>query len=427
MADRTFKAKNGLQVNNALLDANGTSNTVSLVSNTFHVNTSGIHVGADVHVNTSVLSIGNSTVNVQVNSSVLLIGDEPVVATSPAGANGYLQYHWNGSFSANNLLNFDPTNTKLTVGSTTANTTANATALAVANSTQNTIITPISASFGNSTVTVTVNSSIVQIGANAIHDQVKSFYGNSTINAVINSIALEILGLTTSTLKANTTLINLGNSSVFANLTSNALTLGNTSVRTVANDSQVSVGSSVKMNVTHVDVTTGANYGRLSAGEMKAGNATNFATANISGMSTSGGIAAGSSTMPAAGAITATGDITAFASDKRLKKDLKKITNALKKVKSLNGYYYKFNDLAGQLNPAFKEKKRRVGVIAQEIKEVLPEVVVRAPFDYQNGKNGHKKSKSGKDYLTVQYEKIIPLLIEAIKELSDKVDRLEGK
>ena len=64
-----------------------------------------------------------------------------------------------------------------------------------------------------------------------------------------------------------------------------------------------------------------------------------------------------------------------------------------------------------------------MGVIAQEIQEVLPEAVAFAPFDRDENDN----SKSGENYLTVRYEKIVPLLIEAIKELQLEVDIIKKK
>jgi hypothetical protein len=65
-----------------------------------------------------------------------------------------------------------------------------------------------------------------------------------------------------------------------------------------------------------------------------------------------------------------------------------------------------------------------VGVIAQEVEKVLPQVVKLAPFDIEYI-DGTKKSKSGENYKTVQYEKLIPLLIEAIKEQNNKIDYLQ--
>ena len=107
------------------------------------------------------------------------------------------------------------------------------------------------------------------------------------------------------------------------------------------------------------------------------------------------------------GVIAATGDIYSAYSDERLKTKLGPITDALTKVKSLNGFIYHPNDLALALGFADKIE-RRVGVSAQEVQAVLPEAVKDAPKD--------------NTYLTVQYEKIVPLLIEAIKELSAKLD-----
>ncbi len=72
-----------------------------------------------------------------------------------------------------------------------------------------------------------------------------------------------------------------------------------------------------------------------------------------------------------------------------------------------------------------KQPERQVGIIAQDIQKVLPEVVKIAPFDATTDKDGNKISKSGENYLTVQYEKIVPLLVAAIQELNDKVNNLE--
>jgi hypothetical protein len=124
------------------------------------------------------------------------------------------------------------------------------------------------------------------------------------------------------------------------------------------------------------------------------------------------------------GTITATGDITAFSSDKRLKENFLQINKALDKVNSLTGFTYNFNELAKSFG--FDKNIKQVGVFAQDIQNVLPEAVKPAPFDTEE-KNGEIVSKSGENYLTVQYEKIVPLLIEAIKELSQEVKDLKSK
>ena len=117
-----------------------------------------------------------------------------------------------------------------------------------------------------------------------------------------------------------------------------------------------------------------------------------------------------SGTLGISSAVTATGDITAFSSDRRLKTDVRPITNAVDKVKSLNGIIYKWNDLANTL-AGYNTTEDLVGLFAQEVDAVLPYAVKPAPFDIENG-----TSKSGENYLTVQYEKLTPLLVEAIKE-----------
>ena len=116
------------------------------------------------------------------------------------------------------------------------------------------------------------------------------------------------------------------------------------------------------------------------------------------------------------GNMRSTSDIIAYASDKRLKENIINIPNALDKIKQINGVYFAWKDKTKELgfNPS---QKNDVGVIAQEIQAILPEVVTLAPFDYELG-----KSKSGENYLTVKYDKLAPLFIEAIKELNQKVE-----
>jgi len=102
-------------------------------------------------------------------------------------------------------------------------------------------------------------------------------------------------------------------------------------------------------------------------------------------------------------------------SDIRLKDEISPITKALEKVKSINGFTYKHNETAKVDCDLDTGDQRFAGVSAQEIQEVLPEAVRSAPSNNNN------------EYLTVQYARIVPLLIEAIKELSGKVDSLEQK
>jgi hypothetical protein len=111
------------------------------------------------------------------------------------------------------------------------------------------------------------------------------------------------------------------------------------------------------------------------------------------------------STTLISGALNVVGDITAFySSDERLKDNITPIENPLAKVLSISGNTFDWNDKSSHTG-------KDIGVIAQEIEKVLPEIVTTR-------ENGFK---------AVQYEKITPLLIEAIKELSHKVDDLQQK
>ncbi len=111
-----------------------------------------------------------------------------------------------------------------------------------------------------------------------------------------------------------------------------------------------------------------------------------------------------------AGEIRATNNVTAYYSDDRLKTKLGLIDNALEKVLSLSGFYYEANSTAQALG---YEVKQEVGVSAQEVQAVMPEVVAPAPIDDR--------------YLTVRYERLVPLLIEAIKEQQQQINKLKAK
>jgi len=123
--------------------------------------------------------------------------------------------------------------------------------------------------------------------------------------------------------------------------------------------------------------------------------------------------------------ITATGDVIAYYSDERLKTRKGNITNAIDKIKTLNGFYYKNNRLAKSFG--YKSTDLQIGLSAQEVKAILPEVVTTAPFDRKITEDGNEISKSGENYLTVNYAKLVPLLVEAIKEQQAQIDYLLAK
>ena len=126
-----------------------------------------------------------------------------------------------------------------------------------------------------------------------------------------------------------------------------------------------------------------------------------------SGSFTTTAIGVGTAPSGVVGAILATNDIVAFASsDERLKENLELIGNAVEKVEAIGGYTYNWIPMEGV--HVYGDMKD-IGVIAQEVEKVLPELV----SDRENG------------YKAVKYDKLTAVLIEAVKELSARVKVLE--
>jgi len=120
------------------------------------------------------------------------------------------------------------------------------------------------------------------------------------------------------------------------------------------------------------------------------------------------GVAASSTT----GRLDCSNDVVAFStSDERLKQNIKPLDNALDKIKKINGVSFDWKELTEEEKKTIQGNEGHdVGVIAQEIEEVLPEVVTER-------NNGYK---------AVKYEKIVPLLIEAIKEQQQQIEELKN-
>jgi len=204
-----------------------------------------------------------------------------------------------------------------------------------------------------------------------------------------------------------------------------------------------SLSTRVNTNATYAPTVNGAplsssqidnNFISLAVNKLEAGNnlseLTNVtsALANLSLSPTSsvqfGSFGVGTAASGTSGEIRATNQITSFYSDERLKENIKVIPNALEKVIQLRGVTYNANQIAEKFG--FSDKTAQVGVIAGDVEKVLPEAVKPAPFDIMRLQEGIEISRSGENYKTVQYEKIVPLLIEAIKELNMEIKNLKG-
>ena len=104
-----------------------------------------------------------------------------------------------------------------------------------------------------------------------------------------------------------------------------------------------------------------------------------------------------------------------------MKDNIEYIKNADTKLYSLNGVFYKQNELSEKYG--YHSYKKQIGLIAQEVQKILPEIVSLAPFDIDENGN----SKSGKNYLTVQYQFLIPLIVETIKIQQKEIESLKEK
>jgi hypothetical protein len=215
-----------------------------------------------------------------------------------------------------------------------------------------------------------------------------------------------------------------------------AVSLGGTITltNTITNNNQLTNGAGYITGITSGNVTTALGYTPynatnpsgfitgISSGNVTTAlgftpyNATNpsgYVTSSILASTHTGALSTGSAcstgALTVSGAITSTGEITAYYSDINLKKDIEAITDPIAKVMSLRGVTFRPNDTALALGITDKEE---VGVIAQEVEAVLPQLVSASAFE---------------GYKTVKYEKLTALLLEAIKAQQLQLDALTAQ
>jgi hypothetical protein len=248
----------------------------------------------------------------------------------------------------------------------------------------------------NATFTVTSNATSANtVGAIVARDGSGNFAAG-TITAALSGNATTATTLATARTINGVSFNGSANITVTAN-TTNALTLGTGLTGTSFNGS-AAVTATVSYGTTAGTACQG-NDSRLSDARQATNTNTQLASLGV-----------GTAASGTAGEIRATGSIVAHFSDDRLKTKLGNIENALAKVRSLSGFYYVPNETAQDLG---YQPERDVGVSAQQVQAVQPEATAPAPIDDK--------------YLTVRYERLVPLLIEAIKELDGELQSIKAQ
>ena len=167
-------------------------------------------------------------------------------------------------------------------------------------------------------------------------------------------------------------------------------------------------------------LTLGTVAANATAGEVRVNANVNFGgtTSSLFVSNTTARIGVGGVTNPQAplhvqGAVYATGDITTFyTSDQRLKKDIVTIEDALEKVRWLKGVEFTWDkEKITELSFVGPKPDKDIGLIAQDVEKVFPEAVMEREDGYK----------------AVDYTRLVPVLIEAVKELSYRINILEAE
>jgi hypothetical protein len=228
----------------------------------------------------------------------------------------------------------------------------------------------------------------------------------SNVSTINSSIAANALTINTS-IVANVSTINTNISSnvtaVNSNIASNVSTINSSIASNVS-----TINSSIAANALTINTSITSNVSTLNTNISANVN-------NTSGKVTTGSIGVGTAASGTTGEIRATNDITAFySSDMALKENIIIIDNPIEKIKALRGVYFDWTDdyiNARGGEDGYFVRKKDVGVIAQEVEKVLPEIVAQRS-------DGNK---------AVKYDRLVSVLIEAVKELNEQVTDLREK
>jgi hypothetical protein len=357
---------------------------------------------------------GNGATLSAINASNISSGTIDNARTTAASANGastIVQRDSGGSFDANtitatNFIGGGASISALNGSNVTTGTVANArTTAATANGASTIVLRGASGEFAAGAIT---GASFTGSGAalSALNGS------NVTTGTVANART------TASSANGASTIVTRGASGEFsAGAITSVSISGNGVALTAINASNLSSGTVANARTTAATANGASTIVlRNASGDFSARTITATLTGTASLLVTGnsyqvGSFGVGTAASGTTGEIRATNNVTAFFSDERLKTKTGNIENALDKVCQIETLLYHANETAVALG--YDASIPEVGVTAQSVQKVQPEIVVPAPIDNK--------------YLTVRYEKLVPLLIEAIKELKAEVDALKGK
>jgi hypothetical protein len=339
------------------------------------LNTSGSVIlrGLTTQSNSFLVTINNLTGQLSYTSSAAAISG----AINPGGSNTQIQYNQAGTFAGTDRLTFDGTTLRAT-GS-------------------------FSGSFNG------IYNNLVSLNNTGPNSQFQILYGNGTTVSGSNSIVINpssgnILTNTLQTAGTGTTSISSGVGQIYLNGASSNLIEYNANGFAAPTTGTRSAGTKIVLypgiNSTQIDYAIGIETYTMWY---------SVPTSSYSGVPTNFKWYAGNTniaTLTGIGTFSTIGDVIAFASsDKNLKDNITPISNPIEKIQKIGGYEFDWN------NKQDVYEGHDIGVIAQEIEEVLPELVTTRD-------NGYK---------AVKYEKIVALLIEAIKDQQKQIDDLKSK
>ena len=264
---------------------------------------------------------------------------------------------------------------------------------------------------GSSQINVASTTGDIALGTRTSGNYVASLVAGTNITLSNNTGegATPTIGLTNNTISGISLGSNLATLTIGTGLSGTSYN-GSTGV-TIANTGVTSItaGTGISRDVSTGGVTitnTGVTSNVAGTGVTVSG-ATGAVTISI-GQSVATSASPTFAGLTINGAITATGDITAFfTSDKRHKNTIQNIPNALDKVSKLNGVTWEWNEDVNEVT----KSTPKTGLIAQEVQEVLPEVV--------------REREDG--FLSLDYSKMVGLLVEAIKEQQSQIEELKSK